>query len=92
MAERQIGHRKSRLVLFSARFPVVNWRSRPVAKSAYFCYVYLPFWELLEWQSRWSFPQTNFLDSDNKHNDYLTIVDKYNWPSGLTAWENLETF
>ena len=34
MAERQIGHRKSCLVL-SARFPVVNWRSRPVAKSAY---------------------------------------------------------
>ena len=34
MAERQIGQRKSRLVL-SARFPVVNWRSRPVAKSAY---------------------------------------------------------
>ena len=35
MAERQIGHRKSCLVL-SARFPVVNWRSRPVAKSAYY--------------------------------------------------------
>ena len=34
MAERQIGHRKSCLVL-SARFPVANWRSRPVAKSAY---------------------------------------------------------
>ena len=34
MAERQIGHRKSCLVL-SARFPVVNWRSRPVVKSAY---------------------------------------------------------
>ena len=34
IAERQIGHRKSRLVL-SARFPVVNWRSRSVAKSAY---------------------------------------------------------
>ena len=34
MAERQIEHRKSCLVL-SARFPVVNWRSRPVAKSAY---------------------------------------------------------
>ena len=33
MAERQIGHRKSSLVL-SARFPVVNWRFRPVAKSA----------------------------------------------------------
>ena len=33
MAERQIGHRKSCLVL-SARFPVVNWRSSPVAKSA----------------------------------------------------------
>ena len=32
MAERQIGHRKSWLVL-SKRFPVVNWRSRPVAKS-----------------------------------------------------------
>ena len=28
MAERQIGHRKSCLVL-SVRFPVVNWRSRP---------------------------------------------------------------
>ena len=35
MAERQIEHRKSCLVL-SARFPVVNWRSRPVAKSAYY--------------------------------------------------------
>ena len=33
MAERQIEHRKSCLVL-SARFPVVNWRSRRVAKSA----------------------------------------------------------
>ena len=33
MAERQIEHRKSRYVLY-ARFPVVNWRSRPVAKSA----------------------------------------------------------
>ena len=35
MAERQIRHRKSCLVL-SAHFPVVNWRSRPVAKSAYY--------------------------------------------------------
>ena len=34
MAERQIGHRKSSLVVF-ARFPVVKWRSRSVAKSAY---------------------------------------------------------
>ena len=34
MAERQIGHRKSCLVL-SVLFSVVNWRSRPVAKSAY---------------------------------------------------------
>ena len=33
MAERQIEHRKSCLVL-SARFPVVNWPSCPVAKSA----------------------------------------------------------
>ena len=33
MAERQIEHRKSCLVL-SARFPVVNWRTRRVAKSA----------------------------------------------------------
>ena len=33
MAERQIEDRKSCLVL-SARFPVVNWLSRPVAKSA----------------------------------------------------------
>ena len=33
-AERQIGYRKSCLVL-SARFPVVNRSSRPVAKSAY---------------------------------------------------------
>ena len=32
MAELQIGHRKSRLD-FSARFPVVNWRSRSDAKS-----------------------------------------------------------
>ena len=34
MAERQIEDQKSCLVL-SARFPVINWRSRPVAKSAY---------------------------------------------------------
>ena len=34
MAVRQIGHRKSSLV-FSARIPVVKWRSRSVAKSAY---------------------------------------------------------
>ena len=40
MAERQIGYRKSSLVL-SARLPVVKWRSRPVAKSAY--YYQLPF-------------------------------------------------
>ena len=33
MVERQIGHRKSSLVL-SARFPFVKWRSRAVAKSA----------------------------------------------------------
>ena len=33
MAERQIGDRKSSLVL-SARFPDVKWRSRAVAKSA----------------------------------------------------------
>ena len=35
MAERRIAHRKSSLVLF-ARFPVVKWRSRSVAKSAYY--------------------------------------------------------
>ena len=35
MAEGQIGHRKSSLVL-SARFPVVKWRSRSVTKSAYY--------------------------------------------------------
>ena len=34
MTERQIEHQKSCLVL-SVRFPIVNWRSRPVAKSAY---------------------------------------------------------
>ena len=34
MAERQIEHPKSCLVL-SVRFPVVNWCSRPIAKSAY---------------------------------------------------------
>ena len=34
MAEREIGNRKSSLVLF-ARFPVVKWRSRSVAKSAF---------------------------------------------------------
>ena len=34
MTERQIGHRKSCLVL-SAHFPVVKWRSRSVAKSSY---------------------------------------------------------
>ena len=34
MVERQIEHRKSCLV-FSTRFPVVKWRSRPVAESAY---------------------------------------------------------
>ena len=33
MTVRQIGNRKSSLVL-SARFPVVKWRSRSVAKSA----------------------------------------------------------
>ena len=33
MADREIGRRKSCLVL-SARFPVANWPSRPVAKSA----------------------------------------------------------
>ena len=33
MTERQTGNRKSCLVL-SARFSVINWRSRPVAKSA----------------------------------------------------------
>ena len=37
MAERQIGHRKSSLVL-STRFPVVEWRSRSVAKSTYCSY------------------------------------------------------
>ena len=36
MAEQQIGHRKSSLVL-SARFPVVKWRSRSDAKSALSC-------------------------------------------------------
>ena len=35
MAQRQIGHRQSSLVL-TARFPVVKWRSRSVAKSAYY--------------------------------------------------------
>ena len=35
MAERQIRHRESCLVL-SALFPVANRRSRPVAKSAYY--------------------------------------------------------
>ena len=35
IAERQIWHRKS-CIVFSARFPVVNWRSCPVAKLAYF--------------------------------------------------------
>ena len=34
MAQPQTGHRKSSLVL-TARFPVVKWRSRSVAKSAY---------------------------------------------------------
>ena len=34
MAEREIGNRKSSLVLF-VRFPVVKWRSRSVAKSKY---------------------------------------------------------
>ena len=34
MAERQTGHRNSRSVL-SVLFPVVNWGSRSVAKSAY---------------------------------------------------------
>ena len=37
MEERQIEHRKSCLVL-SALFPVVNWRSRPVVKSAYWLF------------------------------------------------------
>ena len=35
MAERPLGHQKSSLVL-SARFPGVKWRSRSVAKSAYY--------------------------------------------------------
>ena len=35
MAQRQIGHRKSSLVL-TARFSVAKWRSHPVAKSAYY--------------------------------------------------------
>ena len=35
MVEQQMGHRKSSLVL-SAHFPLVNWCSHPVAKSAYF--------------------------------------------------------
>ena len=35
LAERPLGHRKSSLVL-SARFPGVKWRSRSVAKSAYY--------------------------------------------------------
>ena len=35
MAELQIGHRKWCWVL-APRFPVVNWRSRPVANSAYY--------------------------------------------------------
>ena len=34
-AERQIEHRKSSLVL-SARFPIVKWRSRFVAKSGFY--------------------------------------------------------
>ena len=34
MAEWQIGHQKSRLVL-SMRFPILNWRFCSVAKSAY---------------------------------------------------------
>ena len=37
MAERQIGHRKSSLVL-SARVSDVKWRSRSVAKSVYSCF------------------------------------------------------
>ena len=41
MAERQIEHRKSSLVL-SVRFPVVNLRSRPDAKSAYYSACLLP--------------------------------------------------
>ena len=35
MAERPLGHRKSSLVL-SARFPGLKWRSRSLAKSAYY--------------------------------------------------------
>ena len=35
MAQRQIGHRKSSLVL-TAHFPVVKWRSHSVDKSAYY--------------------------------------------------------
>ena len=35
MAERPLGHRKSSLVL-SARFPGLKWRSRSIAKSAYY--------------------------------------------------------
>ena len=52
MAEQQIGHRKSRSVL-SARFPVVIWRSRSVAKSASY-----PVDNAID------FPNTYLLDSD----------------------------
>ena len=38
MAGQQIGHRKLNLVL-SAHFPIVNWCSRSVAKSAYCVYM-----------------------------------------------------
>ena len=47
MAVRQIEHRKSCLVL-SARFPVVNWRTRPVAKSALYTSVASPYRPLKE--------------------------------------------
>ena len=57
MAERQIGHRKSSLVL-SARFPVVKWRSRPVAKSAYF------------WTGNFFFPDTASVDTYPVHPVY----------------------
>ena len=53
MVERQIEHGKPGLVL-SARFPVVNWRSLPVGKSAYYgersiCYLQAPL------RARWVF-------------------------------------
>ena len=60
MAERQIGYRKSSFVL-SARFPVVKWRFRSVAKSAFYnlrgggCNLVLPSYKNLYYHNSFTY-------------------------------------